>query len=229
MQYRQEGSSRQAELGPARLRQVGKGTVGMKRSVTKAVAMTAALLATGSVASAKADTPSTTAYTYYAVSGRTPGEIYAALLRRGPTVQGTKALAVTTADAVERHTMLQTSSSCQIVDYRVTFRFVVNLPSIPNEYVLPPQDRQLWQQFSVFLKTHELHHIKLWLACASNLEAQVRGLHVSTCEDLSRRADAMWKDMRASCSQDQADFDTEQRTELLQQPFMRKVISGAGR
>ena len=201
----------------------------MTCSAAKIGAMIATLLAAGSMVSARADTPSTTAYTYYAVSGRTPGEIYAALLRRGPTVQGTKALAVTTADAVERHTMLQTTSACQIVDYRVTFRFVVNLPSIPNEYVLPPQDRQLWQQFSIFLKTHELHHIKLWISCAANLEAQIRALHVSTCEDLSRRADDLWKSMRASCSQNQADFDTEQRTELLQQPFMRKVISGAGR
>ena len=190
--------------------------------------MVSLLVAAASAAASHAETSSSTKVTYYAVSGHTPGEIYAAILRRGPTVQGTKALAATTANAVERHSMLQTPSACQIVDHRVTFSFVVNLPSIPNEYVLPPEDRQLWQHFTIFLKTHELHHIQLWQDCAADLERQVRALRLASCDDLTRRVDEMWKGMRASCDKKQEDFDKEQRTELLQQPFLRRVMRGAG-
>lgn len=193
------------------------------------IAVVAALIVLGCVVPVRGETSSTTSYTYYAVSGSTPREIYAAILRRGPTVQGAKALATTTADADERHTLRQTSSSCEVVDFNVRFHFVVNLPSIPNEYVLPPEDRALWQDFAAFLKAHELHHTKLWLGCAADLEDRVRALRLSTCDDLTHRADEMWKEMRASCGQSQADFDEEQRTELAQQPFLRKVMRGGQR
>ena len=39
----------------------------------------------------------TTKYTYYAISGDTPGAIYSTLVKRGPRVGGVKAYAATTA------------------------------------------------------------------------------------------------------------------------------------
>ena len=41
----------------------------------------------------------TTKYTYYTVSGNTPGAIYSALVKRGPRVGGVKAYAADPADA----------------------------------------------------------------------------------------------------------------------------------
>lgn len=184
----------------------------------------AATLAGSLAAAAGAATVPNIKYSYYTVSGRTPAEIYRAILKRGPTVEGNKALASTSAVAEQDGDLTESPSSCLISDYRLKLSFTVRLPRIQNEAVLPPADRQLWRQFSAFLKQHELRHTQLWLSCAADLERQVTGLKARTCKEASRRAAATWKKSLARCDRLQEAFDAEQRTELLNQPFMRKVM-----
>jgi len=165
-------------------------------------------------------------YSYYPVTGRTPAEVYRSILRRGPTVNGDKAIASTTAQGVQNYSLAQQPTSCRVNDQRLDFRFDIQLPRPIYVSALTPRDRALWQNFSVFLRAHELQHTKLWLGCAADLERKVLAINARSCDDAKSQAEALWRKMRASCDKLQANFDREQRGELLAQPFMQRVLRG---
>ena len=186
----------------------------------------AALLLMAANSPVAAETVQTTKYSSYPVSGRTPTEIYRSILKRGPSIDGTKAIAATKAQVVQSHTLQQGTSSCRVTEFRLAFHFNVQLPRLVSASGLTPQDRYLWQQFSSFLKSHELQHTRLWLRCGRELERRVMTIRARSCEEAQRKADATWQRMKPGCDRQQTSFDTEQRTELMSQPFMQRVIHG---
>ncbi len=128
------------------------------------VLLAAAALA-GLSAEVSAKPTESTKYSYYSVAGKSAVAIYDAMIRKGPRVNGAKAYASTSATTTQDGKLLQTSS-CKVQDYRLKLDFVIRLPKIKNEAVLPAADRKRWKQFSAFLKTHEETHREIWLGCA---------------------------------------------------------------
>lgn len=190
------------------------------------IRLAAALALIAGAPPTEAATVQTTQYSSYPVNGRTPAEIYKVILKRGPTVNGSRAIAATTSEAVQKNLMAQSASSCRVAEFRLSFRFDVQLPRHTSPADLSPQDRYLWQQFTGFLKAHELQHTKLWLRCGAALERKVLAIRAPTCEGVERQAESIWRRLKPSCDQQQANFDTEQRDELLSHPFMQSVMHG---
>ena len=219
MRAPQEGSSQQAGLG-------GIGYRGLMDCMTKIRCIAALGLLATSLLPAEAATVQTTSYSSYPVSGRTPAEIYKVILKRGPMVNGGRAIAATTSEAVQKNLLAQGASSCRVSDFRLSFRFDVQLPRHTNPSALSPRDRYLWQQFTSFLKAHELQHTKLWLRCGKTLERRVLAIRAPTCDSVERQAEAVWRRLKPSCDQQQVNFDVEQRGELMSHPFMQAVIHG---
>lgn len=191
----------------------------MKFGVAPGVALALLILA----GSASAKPVDRTTYSYYAISGNTAVAIYNAMLRKGPRVDGAKAYAATSATTTQDGKLIQ-QSTCQIADYRLKLDFVIKLPKIRNEAVLPAADRGRWRQFQSFLKTHEETHRSIWLGCAANLERQVKAIHAKSCKDADRQAAALWNKMRAACSRKHEAFDTAEQKKLLRHPFMSLIL-----
>ncbi|MCA3556231.1 DUF922 domain-containing protein [Aestuariivirga sp.] len=198
----------------------------MKMIRTLALCAAAAGLLAGAPPPAAAGTRHSTDFTTYAVSGRTPAEIYRSILVRGPTVGGVRAIASTSARGVQSYSMLQDGPACRVTGHRISFRFRVQLPRPSKLKALRPKDRALWQQFSGFLKAHELQHIDLWLGCAAELDRTVTSIRAPNCKATARKVENLWRSMQARCDKLQARFDREQRGELLAQPFMQRVMRG---
>lgn len=194
-------------------------------SAVRTIRATVLLLA-ASCLPARAETVHTTHFGSYDVTGRGPAEIYRAILKRGPDVNGGRAIASTQAQAMQNHTLEQGPSSCRVKRFRLTFRFDVLLPRLVNASALTPQDQFLWRRFSDFLKEHELQHTRLWLRCGRELERQVTALRASTCEDLQQKANSTWQRMKPACDKQQVNFDKQQRGVLASQPFMQRVFRG---
>ena len=167
-----------------------------------------------------------TQYTYYTVSGDTAVEIYDAMIRRGPSVNGAKAYAATSATTTQDGKLLQ-SSSCQIKDYRLKLSFVIKLPKIRNEKVLPASDRKQWRNFSAFLKAHEETHRQIWMGCAEDLEAKVKGIKARSCNEADAKATKLWDKMRTACSKKHAAFDKAEQKRLMAHPFVQLVYRRA--
>ena len=104
-------------------------------------------------ANAEAAPQSSTKYTYYKVSGDSAGELYDSMISRGPHVNGAKAYASTAASSSQQGKLVQ-SSSCRIIDYKLSLKFVIRLPKLNNERALNGQTQQRWQAFSSFLRKH---------------------------------------------------------------------------
>jgi predicted secreted Zn-dependent protease len=165
----------------------------------------------------------TTKYTFYSVGGDTAQEIYAAMLRKGPRVNGAKAYAATSATTSQDGKLLQ-QASCRIDDYQLKLDFVIKLPKIKNEKVLPAADRNRWQQFSAFLKKHEETHRSIWMGCAADLERQVSLIKTRTCAEADKKAQKLWDKMRNSCAKKHVAFDAAEQKKLMQHPFVRLVF-----
>lgn len=193
-----------------------------------ALAPAAALACCVLAATAEAKPAHTTKYTYYTVGGGTAQEVYRAMLKRGPRVNGAKAYASTAATSSQDGKLMQ-AKSCRIEDYRLKIDFVIRLPKIKNEKLLPPADRSRWQQFSQFLKKHEETHRAIWLACAAGLERKVRALKAKTCEAADAKAAALWDAARAACARKHDAFDAAEQKKLMRHPFVKLVYQRSGR
>lgn len=190
------------------------------------VTAAALLLAGQGLAAAK---PSyKTKYTYYTISGDTAEEIYGAMLRRGPKVNGAKAYAATSA-VTTQDGRLRKTSSCRVENYSVNIDFEIKLPRIKNEKILPPGDRKRWRLFSSFLKTHEETHRKIWLGCAAELERKVKAVKARSCSDADKKAEALWDQIRTACSAKHNAFDAAEQKKLLKHPFVKLVFNRTSR
>ena len=71
----------------------------------------------------------TTKYTYYTISGDTPGAIYSTLVKRGPRVGGVKAYAATTAVSSQSGQLIP-GKFCSLEDYKFKIDFTIKLPKL---------------------------------------------------------------------------------------------------
>lgn len=186
----------------------------------------AAALALGWGLPGAAEVTSTTRYADFNVKGTSPAEIYRAILRHGPHMDGGKAIATAAATATQDGRMLQQGNSCSVVDYRIRLSFRIVRPRIANERKLSPADRALWRQFSRFVEDHENEHKQTWLACARKLDRQVRTIRASNCDKVEARVNRLWDRMLSSCDKAQESFDNAQALELKNQPFMKRALRG---
>ncbi|MCA3573569.1 MAG: DUF922 domain-containing protein [Aestuariivirga sp.] len=195
----------------------------MKAAVAVLGLAAASLLLVGG---AEAKPTQTTKYTYYAIAGDTAVEIYNSMMKKGPKVNGAKAYATTSATTTQDGKLLQ-GASCRVEDYRLRLDFVIKLPKIKNEKVLPAADRKRWQQFSSFLKTHEETHRKIWLDCAADLERQVKSIKAKSCSEADRKATQLWDKIRAACNRKHIAFDAAEQTKLMKHPFVQMVYKSS--
>lgn len=178
---------------------------------------------TSLAAAAKAETISATRYEYYPISGQTAAELYAAMLRRGPHVDGDKAYAATSATTSQQGKLIQ-ADSCRVASYTVKLDFVIRLPRLADAQALTPADRRRFTQFATFLRRHEEQHRTIWLDCAAKLEAKASRLAAPTCEAADAKSQKLWTDMRKACSLRHKAFDSAEQKKLLQHPFVRYVL-----
>jgi predicted secreted Zn-dependent protease len=166
-----------------------------------------------------------TRYKFYPITGNTPGEIYSAMIRRGPDVNGVNAYASTSATSAQSGRMVLQGKSCHVDGYRFSIDFIINLPKLKNESALTGATASKWSQFKSFLKAHEERHRSIWMGCAKKLEAQVKSLRTGDCKVLDSQAAQLWKKMRASCDVQHAAFDAAEQRRLLRHPFVRLVLN----
>lgn len=190
---------------------------------TLLVAFALATLGLGAWPSAtEAQPKSSTTYTYYTVSGKTAGEIFNAMLRQGPKVNGMKSFASTSMTTLQKG-YLEPGKSCQIKGYALQLNFVTKLPRVANEKALPAADLARWRQFSQMVKIHEATHRSIWLDCAASVERQTRAIKASSCSEFNQKVEQIWQKARAACTQRHASFERSEYARMIKHPFARVV------
>ena len=189
----------------------------------KAVGLSALVLL-GSWLPVAAKPLSNTSYKFYNISGDTPGEIYNAMIRRGPDVNGVNAYASTLATSSQSGRLIQ-GQSCQVTGYHFKIDFVINLPKLKNESALSGQTKIKWAQFKAFLKSHEEMHRTIWLGCSQNVEEKIKALHPKSCKSLDKEAAKLWQRARKSCDVKHQAWDAAAQRLLIRHPFIQLVLS----
>lgn len=186
-----------------------------------------ALLALAMSQPAGAEVTTSTNISYFTVEGRTPAEIYKAILDRGPRVSGARALASIGTMAAQDGGLKEENGSCRVTGYVITLEFDIKRPRIANEQVLPAEDRAMWEQMNVFIAAHEDQHKKVWESCAADLDRRIAALSTPDCKETIAKAEGLWNDMLARCDRTQRSFDSAQSAALLRQPFMQRALKSA--
>jgi predicted secreted Zn-dependent protease len=195
----------------------------------RAVLVLGSILAASLIGESALSKPTqTTKYTYYTISGDTPGAIYSTLVKRGPRVGGVKAYAATTAVSSQSGQLIP-GKFCSLEDYRFKIDFTIKLPKLRNEAALKGATKADWKKFSNFLKIHEETHRSIWLACAAALETKVKSIQTKSCSELNEKSTKLWEQMRISCAKKQDAFDVAEQGRLLRHPFVRLVLSQGAR
>lgn len=177
---------------------------------------------------AEARPQATTKYSYYTISGRNAVDLYNAMIRRGPHVNGSKAYASTSA-ASSQQGLLEQGKSCRIKNYTFSIDFTIRLPKFANEKALPAETRSRWQAFSSFLRQHEETHRSIWLKCGEELEEKISAIRAKNCTAADKQASALWDQMRATCGKRHAAFDAAEQKRLMKHPFVKLVLKSAAK
>jgi predicted secreted Zn-dependent protease len=195
----------------------------------RAVLVLGSVLATSFISESALCKPNqTTKYTYYTISGDTPGAIYSTLVKRGPRVGGVKSYAVTTAVSSPPG-QLTPGKSCGQDNYKFKIDFTIKLPKLRNEAALKGATKSDWRKFASFLKAHEETHRSIWLSCAAEMETKVKAIQTTSCAELNEKSTKLWEQMRVSCAKKQDAFDVAEQARLLRHPFVRLVLSQGAR
>lgn len=188
-----------------------------------AIALAVALLA-GADSAAEAKPRATTQYKYYPVSGGSAVELYIAMMKRGPHVNGDQAYASTTATQTLDGRFVRTNS-CRLHDINLSFQFTIRLPKLASTKGLSKTTRDRWQQFSQFLRKHEETHRSIWMACAADFEKRAMGVKASTCEAADAEIARLADEARAACNKKHDAFDAAEQKRVAKHPFVKQVLA----
>ena len=173
--------------------------------------------------SAEAKPKATTKYKYYTITGDTPAAIYAAMIKRGPDVNGVNAYASTLATSTQSGRLLQ-GTTCKVQDYNFNINFTINLPKLRNEAALEGETKAKWAEFKSFLKSHEETHRSIWIGCAQTLEGKIEALRTKNCKTMDKQAAKMWQGARTQCDVKHKAWDKAEQKRLLRHPFVALVL-----
>ena len=176
----------------------------------------------GLAAPAAASVHAKTSYNYFAISGHTARQIYAALLAHGHVLGDADALASTDV-SLAPHPTFVTKPKCRMTSLNVNLTMRINLPRRRNTSALAPEVQQSWGLFAASLKTHEEHHRTLWTACAKRLEQRVLAIGASDCRNFVAKYANALKAGLAQCSADNQAFDATEKIRFLGLPFIRQA------
>ena len=188
-----------------------------------AIAMAVALVLSGSAA-ALAKPKSTTQYKYYPVSGDSAVELYIAMMKRGPHVNGDQAYASTTATQTLDGRFIR-ASNCRLNDINLSFQFTIRLPKLSSTKGLSQTTRDRWQAFSQFLRKHEETHRSIWLACAADFEKRALAVKASTCEQADAEIARLADQARIACNKKHDAFDAAEQKRVAKHPFVKLVLA----
>lgn len=126
---------------------------------------------------------------YFEVTGETAEELHAALLERGPTIEGVPLFACTEWAVRWRLEQAPARGECRL--RRLEVELVVNtvLPRWPGEARAPTALRSQWAAFVAALRIHERGHRDLGARAASEALAALRSWRSARCGSLAE-ADA---------------------------------------
>ena len=172
-----------------------------------------------------ANVRSQTTYDYFAISGQTAKQIYAALKAHGHVLGDADAMAATNV-SLTPHPTFVAKPNCRMTGLTVDLTMKIHLPRLSNTGALAPELRRNWSLFAASLKTHEEHHRTLWTACAKRLEKRVLAISPGDCRNFVAKYAAALKSGLAQCTADNQTFDTTEKIRFLGLPFIRQVASG---
>ena len=167
---------------------------------------------------AQAQPSSSTNYIYYSVSGQSLDEIYGSMVRKGPSSNGIKGFAVTTASPGKK---MSVASCKKTGSYNFDVKFVIHLPRPANLARLAESEARSLKQFIGFVKGHEEQHRSIWMSSVSKYDNLLAKSGLRDCTALHNKAMALWSQMVKDSQPRQDAFDRSERRRLESQLFIR--------
>lgn len=156
------------------------------------------------------------------VAGTTATALYRDLLRH-PIIDpdSGRAFANLTHDHALELSTKQSAGQCRVEKLEFTWHFVMTLPKVRDESALPASTRPLWRSFVTRLRTHELHHRDLFVACGEAFVPSAAAMTAPQCSTLERNIRRTMETQYDACMARQRAYDRADTPDILAHPFLR--------
>jgi predicted secreted Zn-dependent protease len=184
-------------------------------------ALSAAIFVT--IAFSPAAAEPVTKYIHYPVTGSSITELYAAMLRHGPVVGGSKAFASVRMDPSITSTTKMSGKTCSIDSFNFNMTFTIQLPELVQATSVEPVVRASFNNFYEFAKKHEERHRAIWLGCAEETERLVRGAEDISCPAAETKSLKIAQQVSKRCDARHSSFDMTEQARLANHPFIQEA------
>jgi len=152
---------------------------------------------------------------YYDVRGMTSDAIDRDLARRGPIVEGRRALAAAAISLRQSVALGRKGRGCGVVGVDVTVDADVTLPRWRHRSRGTAALRAQWDSFAAYAAAHEAMHVQIAEEYAARLERQLLALPSQpSCERVSARVKRVNDKLMAQYSAAQKKFDLDEARRL---------------
>lgn len=152
---------------------------------------------------------------YYDVRGLSGGDIDRELARKGPIVDGRRALAATAVSLRQAVQLGVKGRGCAVVGATVTVRADVTLPRWRDRARGHPLLRKQWDGFAAFAAAHEQKHVDIANAYARKMERALRAIpSARDCGAISTRVARTTDRLLVEYSRAQDAFDVADQKRL---------------
>ena len=117
---------------------------------------------------------------------------------------------------------------CRVTDVDFHWSFVITLPKAVNYAQMNAATRQMWDQFTAYLKKHEEEHRTIFLDCGKSfVPAAGKMTGLPGCPGMDRKVRALIDKQYAACMDRQRAFDRGQKQSVANLALVR-AAQGAG-
>lgn len=186
-----------------------------------AVCIGLAFLLTGPAADARPKVKTKTQH--YRVDGSDAAAIVSSMMKQHRLLGGHGRVGRTKMKRRIDWEFTESKKSCRVKRHTIRLDFTTQLPRHRSEKRLRRSLRKDWRAFAKHVKWHEAQHRKIWLSCARKAEKQVNRARASTCGQLLKKLERIYKRSNAACNKRHARFDAKETRRLGRHPLIRRA------
>ncbi len=190
-------------------------------TASSAICIGLAFLITGPAADAGPQVKTTTQH--YRVDGADAAAIVSSMMKQHGLLGGQGRVGRTKMKRRIEWEFSETRKSCRVKSHTIRLDFTTQLPRHGSEQRLRGSLRKHWRAFAKHVRWHEGQHRKIWLSCARKTEKLINRVRASTCGQLLKKMEQIYKTSNAACDKRHASFDAEETRTLGKHPLIRRA------
>lgn len=160
----------------------------------------------------------------YLVRGTTAKAIYEDIKKQSPKVASNATFAFTAMATKTDKKEVKGANGCRYSRFGTSVVYSFVLPKLASTKGVPKALAVTWQDFAVYLKTHEEWHRDNWRGCFKDYDAAALELSARDCKALDKKRESLFTSIKRKCIAADEAFDVTFRKDVRKHPFVAEAL-----